>query len=246
MDNVGVPNEVAAPVYAFRHNSLSVPVERIWLDGVLATAPDVRGLVILVQNGCVLHTELREAMIARRCEEARFATLAIDLLSRYEDQRDPDARYNIALMGSRLLGIAEWLAHQPELRDLPLAIAASGTPCGAAVRASARLGERVAALVCRSGRPDLAGAAPLRALRSPTRFIVGGEDATRARYQQPAFDLLTVARDWQEVPAASDDFRAPGALERAAQLTVDWLARHLPATAPVVDSADPPPSAKDI
>lgn len=213
---------------ALRHTSLSIPAEHVWLDAALADAAGVPALVLLVQNGCVLHGDLREPLVAQRLEAAGHATLCADLLTRHEEQRDPDARYNVPLMSARLLAIIEWIDHQPALGELPLAIVASGTPCGAAIRAAARRPERVRALVCRGGRPDLAGAGPLKLVGCPTRFIVGGEDRGRERFQRSAFELLCVTRDWRELEGVDEDFRAPGALERAAALTLDWLERSLP------------------
>ncbi len=215
-------------MYAFRHTSLSIAAERVWLDGLLAHAPDVRGLLILVQNGNILHADLRETVIAKRLEEARFATLAVDLLTRYEEQRDPDARYNVPSMAARLLAVLDWIDHQPALETLPVGITASGTTCAAAVRATARRNDRVGALVCRSGRPDLAGAGPLRQVHCPTRFIVAGDDAGLTRYQVPAFELVPSTRDWQVVANADEHYRRPGSLDQAARLTVDWFAEHLP------------------
>lgn len=213
---------------AFRHTPLSIPCEHDWLDGLLSHEEGVRGIVILVQNGCVLRSELREALVARRLQEAGLATLCVDLLTRHEDQRDADAHFNIPLMSNRLRAIFEWLEHQPVLGVLPLALSASGTTCGAAVRACARERERAFALVCRAGRPDLAGAGPLSLLACPTRFVVGGADGGVARYQRPAYDHLSTTRDWQVVDDAEADFRAPGTLEQAARLTAEWVLQHLP------------------
>jgi len=230
-------------VYAFRHTSLSVQADRVWLDAVLAHAPDVRGIAVLVQNGCILHADLRETMIAKRLEEARFATLSLDLLTRYEEQRDPDARYNVPLMSARLVSALDWLDHQPGFDLLSIALVASGTTCGAAVRAAARKAERVGALVCRGGRPDLAGAGPLRTLRCPSRFIVGGEDAGVERYQRPAYELVTTHKDWQSIAGADEDFRAPGTLDQAARLTLAWLEHHLPPPRPPQETAEEVPAA---
>lgn len=216
-------------MYAFRHTSLSIPAERIWLDGMLAHAPDVRGLIVLVQNGCILHADLRETVIARRLEEAHYATLNVDLLTRYEEQRDPDARYNVPLMSARLLTVLDWIDHQPGLETLPLGLAGSGTTCGAAIRAASKRNDRISALVCRGGRPDLAGAGPLRLVHCPSRFIIAGEDDGVERYQRPAFDLLPEPKDWQVVAGADEHFRNPGTLEHAARLTLEWYQQRLPA-----------------
>ena len=129
---------------------------------------------------------------------------------------------------NRVLAVLDWVDHQPALETLPVGVAASGTTCGAAVRAAAKRNDRISALVCRSGRPDLAGAGPLRQVHCPTRFIVAEGDPGIARYQQPAFDLVPSTRDWQVVDNADEHYRRPGTLEQAARLTVDWFERELP------------------
>ena len=225
-------------MYAFRHTSLSVSAGNVWLDAMLAHAPDVRGIAVLVQNGCILHADLRDAVIAKRLQDAHFATLSVDLLTRYEEQRDVDARYNVPLMSARLDAVLEWLDHQPGFDRLALALVASGTACGAAVRSAARNRDRVSALVCRGGRPDLAGAGPLRGLGCPTRFITGGADAGAPRYQRAAYELVGSVRDWQSIEQADSDFRAPGSLDQAARLTLDWVVEHLPPPKPPEPEAE--------
>ncbi|MCB1908017.1 MAG: alpha/beta hydrolase [Rhodocyclaceae bacterium] len=232
-------------MYAFRHSSLSVAAGTVWLDAMLAHAPDARGIAVLVQNGCILHADLRDAVIAKRLQDGHFATLSVDLLTRYEEQRDVDARYNVPLMSARLDAVLEWLDHQPGFDRLAVALVASGTACGAAVRAAARRPQRVGALVCRGGRPDLAGAAPLRSLGCPVRFITGGVDAGAPRFQRPAFELVTAPRDWQSIDQADSDFRAPGSLDNAARLTLEWVAGHLPPPKPPEDPETAPAATAD-
>lgn len=214
-----------------RQTPISLPADPIWLDGLLANAPDVRGLALILQTSVGNHHESREAYLAALFHKAGYATLILDLITRYEDSRDPDIRYNVPLLTTRVIAAAEWLRHQPPLKRLAVALVAAGTGCGAAVRAAAKAPERFQALVCRAGRPDLAGAGPLRTLRAPLCQLVGSLDEHRPMLEQ-AFSLVTATKEWREVEGAGELFIEPGTLDLAGRLAVGWLQRHLPPPSP--------------
>jgi len=226
-----------------RNTILSIPAERVWLDAWLAHAPDVRGLALILQPSAASDAGSRESHVARVLQADGFATLTLNLLTRHEEARDPDARYNVPQMANRILAVTEWIGHQPPLAPLAIGLVAAGTASGGAVRAAWKAPEHFAAIVCRGGRPDLAGAAPLAALRLPIRIVVGGADPDLAIITQ-AYEHLRGPRDWQRVDGAGALFVEPGALERFARLASEWLARQLPPPRPVdaaSDTAQPTP-----
>src|SRR5205085_6483299 len=105
-------------------------------------------------------------------------TLLIDLLTQDEEQidlRTAHLRFDIDLLAGRLVGAIEWLEHEPQTQSLKIGLFGASTGGGAALVAAARRPDRVAAVVSRGGRPDLAGAA-LPSVRAPTLLIVGGND----------------------------------------------------------------------
>ncbi|NTV10322.1 MAG: hypothetical protein HGA47_06050, partial [Zoogloea sp.] len=67
---------------------------------------------------------------------------------------------------------------------------------------------------------------PLRQVGCPTLFITAGGDGGQASVRQ-AYDLLACERDWQTVEEADEHFLAPGMLDAATRLAVDWLDRHI-------------------
>lgn len=209
-----------------RHSALSIAAGPVWLEALLAHSPDAAGLVLVAQNAVGNHRDSREAHFARRLQEAGFATLLFDLLTHYEESRDPDTRYNTPLLGQRIRAIFEWLRHQPPLITLPIGLVASGTGCAGAIRALAHETEPVSALVCRGGRPGLAGITPLRQVPCPTRQIVGERDDGLPNIRQ-AYDLMTCIKDWRDVAGTDDYFREPGALDDAATLATEWFHHHL-------------------
>ena len=62
-----------------------------------------------------------------------------------------------------------------DLGGLPVGLFGASTGAAAALYAAADAGTKVAAVVSRGGRPDLAGSR-LAAVRAPTLLIVGGRD----------------------------------------------------------------------
>lgn len=190
-----------------------------------------RAAVLLLQAAGGLHATSRNAYLAEALGRAGFGCLMADLLTRHEDHRHPDARYNIALLARRLLAARTWLASQPLAAGLPLALFAAGTAAAAALRVAARGDADLCAVMCRSGRPDLAGAGLLRALACPTLLITGEHDAGNVAVNRSAWELLSCEKALVVVPGAGELFQEPGALEAVANHAVDWLNRRIPAPA---------------
>lgn len=95
------------------------------------------------------------------------------------------------------------------------------------VRAAAEPDARIAAVVSRGGRPDLAGPS-LAAVRAPTLLIVGGEDRLVLRLNREAQAALNCESRLAVVPGASHLLEEPGTLMAAAGLACDWFRQHLP------------------
>ena len=85
---------------------------------------------------------------------------------------------------------------------------------------------RVAVIISRGGRPDLAGAA-LGKVAAPTLLIVGANDPEVLELNRRALAELRVEKRLEIVPGASHLFEEPGALEQVAELARDWFERHL-------------------
>jgi hypothetical protein len=220
-----------------RHGPLSIPAHGEWLDGMLAHAPDVRALALCIHTSGHPPLDGPPRALDLVLQAAGFATMTVDLLTRQEAQHDTDAPFNIPRLTERVLATMDWLAHQPSLEGLAIGLIASGTGCAAAIRAAAGAPERFASIACLGGRADLAGAAPLRALRTPTRFVVT-PDSPETPMLASAHALLEGRHDWLQLPATDDERD-----ERmcAAQAACAWLASHLPQTEePGAASPTPP------
>ena len=97
----------------------------------------------------------------------------------------------------------------------------------AALRAAAKLGSDVFALVSRGGRPDLTGPA-LRDVRSPNLLIVGERDSTVLELNRQAYAQLPAEKELAIVPGATHLFEEPGALEEVTRLAAAWFVEYLP------------------
>jgi len=142
------------------------------------------------------------------------------------DMRTAHLRFAIALLAARLVGASAWLAKQPETMGLNLGLFGASTGGGAALVAEARVPERIAAVVSRGGRPDLAGPA-LPAVQAPTLLIVGGDDGPVIDMNQEAYDQMVCERQLVIVPHASHLFEEPGKIEEVARLAAEWFTRYL-------------------
>ena len=134
-----------------------------------------------------------------------------------------------------------WLDQQDETRGLPIGYFCASTGGGAALVAAAQQADRIAAVVSRGGRPDLAGEEALSLVRAPTLLIVGGNDEPVIEMNEWAIRHVRCEKKMVIVPNATHLFEEPGALEQVAQLAGDWFAENLPhgpAKGPITDQAD--------
>lgn len=229
-----------------RNSRISVPTEGVWLEGALAHAPDVRGLAVLLQPAHEEGDSTPPATAAAVVlQQSGLATLIIELVTAHEASRDPDACFNVPQMTNRLLGVLDWVSHQPALAGLPIGLVGWSTASAAAVRASWKAPKCCDAIVCRSGRPDLAGATPLKLLSVPIRFVVGSEESSLDIVRR-AFDLMGGEKDWQVTRGAGEAFGEPGDVDTFGRLAGEWLNAKLPEPdwgAPIPQPCDVPPSA---
>ena len=207
-----------------------IPCGELSLDGDLAVPPGARGLVVFAHGSGSSRHSGRNKLVAHRLQDAGLATLLLDLLTPAEesvDQRTRHLRFDIPLLSHRLEAAAEWAHRQPELRRLPLGLFGASTGSAAALIAAAHLGPRVAAVVSRGGRPDLAAPPVLQAVTAPTLLLVGGLDGEVLAMNAEAFEHLLAPRRLVVVPGASHLFEEPGTLQEVARLASEWFTQHL-------------------
>lgn len=208
---------------------LSLDIEGQRLDGELCLPSGAKGLVLFVHGSGSGRLSPRNQRVASYFHGRGLGTLLFDLLSAEEqaiDELTRELRFDIPLLTARLLGVIDWLAATPTLAPLRLGLFGASTGAASALKAAALRGTRVAALVSRGGRTDLAGEA-LPAVTAPTLLIVGGEDRVVRTLNRQSGALLRCPHELAVVPGATHLFEEPGALEQVARLAADWFERYL-------------------
>ena len=218
------------PVTDHVEREVRIPADEASLAGDLTIPAGAQGIVLFAHGSGSSRHSPRNVWVANRLQRAGLATLLFDLLTPTEEARDVrtrEHRFDIALLARRLVHATHWIDAQSDVRVLPLGYFGASTGSAAALVAAAELGERVAAVVSRGGRPDLAGVRALATVSAATLLIVGGNDDVVLGLNRTADSHLTCDRRLAIVPGASHLFEEPGALEQVAALASEWLVEYL-------------------
>ncbi len=211
-----------------RNEAVTIPVGRVALVGLLTVPDDAAGLVVFAHGAGSSRFSPRNRFVAAVLNEAGFATLLCDLLTRAEEL-DRTNVFDIDLLSARLAEIARWAKRRPELAELPVGYFGASTGAAAALTAAAEADPEVAAVVSRGGRPDLAGAR-LGEVRAPTLLIVGGADRLVLELNTEAKAQLGDVAKLAIIDRAGHLFEEPGTLRAAAVAARDWFLSQMPAT----------------
>jgi putative phosphoribosyl transferase len=227
-------------------SSVSIPVSEsltsksIILQGNLTIPKDAKGIVLFAHGSGSSRQSPRNNYVAEALNNDGLATLLADLLTPEEEEADVRIqkiqckipglvlnKFNIKLLASRLIAIIDWVLQNSDTQNLTLGYFGASTGAAAALVAAAatQYQEIVAALVSRSGRPDLAGVDYLRLVKAPTLFIVGGNDFKQViDWNRNALkDLGSEKKKLVVVPNASHLFEEPGTLEEVARVASGWF-----------------------
>lgn len=215
--------------HAVEAQLVRVPAGTAALRGNLTLPEEARAVVLFAHGSGSSRHSPRNRYVARVLNEAKLATLLIDLLTEDEeviDMLSARLRFDIELLAERLVDVTDWLAQFPDTRHLRIGYFGASTGAAAALVAAAVRPDAVGAAVSRGGRPDLAGAA-LPRVRAPTLLIVGGNDGQVIELNRTALAQMRCEKQLVIVPGATHLFEEPGALDEVARLARDWFHRHL-------------------
>ena len=199
------------------------------LEGNLLIPQGARGVVAFAHGSGSSRFSARNRAVAQSLREGGIGTLLIDLLTQQEemvDTRTAHLRFDIELLADRLVAATQWLARQPQTERLKVGLFGASTGGAAALVAASRIPDRIAAVVSRGGRPDLAGPA-LAHVQAPTLLIVGGHDEPVIGMNRQAAEQMNALHRIEIVPGAGHLFEEPGALEEVARLASEWFAKYL-------------------
>jgi len=187
----------------------------------------VLGLVVFAHGSGSSRHSPRNRFVADELCKRGLATLLFDLLA---DEEALDRRnvFDIPLLAGRLREAIAWQAGMRQIAGLPTGLFGASTGAAAALVAAAALPDKIAAVVSRGGRPDLADAA-LAKVRAPTLLIVGGADEEVLELNRWAAAQMTCENALRVVPGATHLFEERGALAAVAAFAGDWFVQHMKA-----------------
>jgi putative phosphoribosyl transferase len=204
-----------------------------------------KGIVLFAHgSGGSLHSP-RNQFVSQALNNDGLATLLVDLLTPEEDETDirmqkmqckvpPGVvlnKFNIKLLSRRLIAIIDWISLTTKIKSVEnhkfiIGIFGASTGGGAALIAAAQRPDIVAAIVSRSGRPDLADLQSKQKVKAPTLFIIGGNDDKRIiDVNNKALRQLVNVQKKKiiTIPGATHLFEEPGALDEVARLASGWF-----------------------
>jgi len=188
-------------------------------------AGPLRGLVLFAHGSGSSRLSPRNRFVAAELNQRGLATLLFDLLTDAESA-DRANVFDIPLLAQRLGEALDWQAEFDELARLPVGLFGASTGAAAALVAAANAPDRIAAVVSRGGRPDLASEALAR-VRAPTLLIVGGADLEVLDLNRWAASLMACEHAVRVVPGATHLFEERGALAAVAELAGEWFMQHM-------------------
>ncbi len=208
-----------------RDEEVQVAIGSVELAGRLTIPEHPTGIVVFAHGSGSSRHSPRNRYVAEVLTASGLATLLFDLLTPAEERNRANV-FDIKLLADRLVGVTDWLAGQADTAVLPVGYFGASTGAGAALMAAADPRVKVAAVVSRGGRPDLAGYS-LTKVHAPTLLIVGGRDELVLELNRRARAAIPGHCELRIVPGATHLFEEPGALERVAVLGRDWFIDRL-------------------
>ncbi|MFD8427778.1 dienelactone hydrolase family protein [Streptomyces coelicoflavus] len=210
-------------------DTVSVPADRVTLDGDFAVPASARAVVLLPHGVDNSRQNRRSQSIATELHTAGFATLLVDLLSESEKRRDRqpgEQRFDVGLLARRIVATVDWATIQPATRSLPVILFGAGAEADAVLGASADLPERVLTVVVWGARPDPTADAVKR-VRVPVLFIAGGQDTALLRLAEETVHHMEGPHSVRTVPEATHLFEEEGALDQVITTAREWCDEQL-------------------
>jgi len=208
-----------------KREEISIPLASVTLKGELVLPENALGIVVFSHGSGSSRFSPRNKMVAELIQQHGMGTLLFDLLTEQED-RIYENRFNIDLLVSRLIEATEWLMHNVETEEFPVAYFGASTGAASALRAAAYFEKKIKAVVSRGGRPDLALKA-LPMVTAPTLLIVGQLDVPVIQMNKQAFDQLLCIKEMKIIPGATHLFEEPGKLIEVAEMAISWYKEYI-------------------
>lgn len=205
---------------------IAIPSEHGPLHGRLDLVPGSSGVVVLAHAALAL--DGRDGIMAGIFRHAGLSTLSVDLVSAQEEHY-PDVHNNIPLLAKRLVEFLDSLKYRMQLEEIPtqpFGLCAANDTSPVVVRVAALRDHDIAAIVCRGGLIDLAGALYLRSLESPLLLMIEETDTAHIAVSRRALQEVSCIRELKLIPEIGFDIVASAGFESAARESVNWFRKH--------------------
>jgi putative phosphoribosyl transferase len=207
-----------------RDDEVNITIGSLRLPGHLTIPVGASSVVVFVHGSGSSRHSPRNRAVAESLNALNLGTLLFDLLTVEEEQNRANV-FDIGLLTSRLIGATGWLESQVS-GTFKIGYFGASTGAAAALLAAAEPTSKVAAVVARGGRVDMAGDR-LGAVRAPTLFVVGGADTQVLELNRTALAALRCERQLEVVEGATHLFEEPGTMDEVARLAGSWFQSHL-------------------
>ncbi len=205
-------------------NIYYIDVDGVELEGELIIPNQAPGLVVFAHGSGSSRHSPRNNFVAEIIRNKGLGTLLFDLLTEKEDQ-DRENRFDISLLTDRLVAVTDWLRSQEDTRNLDIGYFGSSTGAAAALKAETKR-QDIDAIVSRGGRVDMASEI-LDKVKSPTLFIVGGEDTQVLQLNREALKKLNIEKNLEIIEGAGHLFEEKKELKKVSDLATQWFIDHL-------------------
>jgi pimeloyl-ACP methyl ester carboxylesterase len=206
-----------------------VAVDEVGLPGTLTIPGNACGVVVFAHGSGSSRLSTRNVAVARALVDQGCATLLFDLLTPHE-AADRGNVFDIDLLGQRVLAATTWLRGRPEIAGLAVGYFGASTGAAAALVAAADLGDAVAAVVSRGGRPDLA-IPVIDRVTAPTLLLVGSLDVEVLGLNRTAQNRMQAECRLTVIDGASHLFEEPGTLDEVSEAAGSWFVEKFRARA---------------
>lgn len=200
-----------------------IPAGNKKLAAELTIPAGAHAIVIFARSGADAHLNRRDGAVAAQLQKAGFGTLLPDLLTQGEALAPKE--FDIDLLTARLLIVTRWVRERDLFGHYRLAFFAFSVAAAAAIQASVCIDEDLDAIVCCSGRTDLATEA-LPELQAPTLLIAGSLDRPVLEFNRQALAMLSCPKQLQVVQGTTHLFSGEK-LDEVASHATHWFHLHL-------------------
>ncbi len=213
---------------SMQRKEVKIHDDAVILSGDLVIPEGASSVIVFAHGSGSNRKSARNKYVADKLNRSGFATLLLDLLTDKEERQEQYTmhyRFDADMLSTRLCSAVDWLSFNEETQNLSIGLFGSSTGSAAALICAAKRRLKVAAIVSRGGRPDLAEQS-LPYVLCPTLFLVGGFDPKVMALNEKALHMMNCHKEIEIIPGASHLFEEQGKLDMVATMATWWFARY--------------------